>query len=169
MAENFVDLENLYLDDNSYLAAPEGDYHFTVDGYDLDYSTSEKFPENTREVVVHMSVPVMIEGKAETVSVKKNLPVCSKMLWLLRQYFECIGLMPEKGRAKMPDLDKMIGCTGKFRLLQGVSAKGNEYNNIDHFYRPSEAPTVCDNDDVWDKKPAEGFQPADDAEVNPFV
>lgn len=151
------DLNNMYLDDNTYASAPEGDYHFTVESYEVDFSSSDKYPPNTQEVTVHMIVPLKT---GETVKVRKSFPICTKMAWLFRQYLECIGLVPEKGRAKVPDLEKMIGCKGVFHLIQGVSARGNEYNNVDTFYQPSKAPAVCDNDD--------GFT-AGDGEENPFV
>lgn len=168
MGEN-LDITNLMLDDNNYESVPEGDYHFKVDSYEMDYATSDKFPENTQVIRVHMSVPAMIEGSREIVTIRKDLPICTKMLWLIRQFFECIGMMPEKGRAKMPELDGMIGKTGIFRLVQQVSAKGNEFNSVDAFYSPSKAPGRCDNDDAWNKK-ADGFEPvSEEAEVNPFV
>lgn len=163
-----LDLNNLTLDDNSFTTAPEGDYHFRVDDYELEYSTSPKMPENTQVIVVHMSIPIMAEGEVETVNCKLNLNVYSKALFAIRQFFESIGLMPEKGRAKVPNLDLMVGKTGICHLIQGVSSKGNEYNQVEMCYSPSKAPTVCANDDAWNQK--DDFRPADEeAEVNPFV
>ena len=169
MAEN-LDLNNLYLDDNDFTTVPEGDYRFEVTDYELGYSTSDKMPENTQVIKVHMRVPYKADdGSIVSVSVRLNLNVYSKALFAIRQFFESIGLMPEKGRAKMPDLDTMIGKTGVCRLLQGVSSKGNEYNQVDHCYPPSKAPTVTNNDDAWQAKDVpEGFK-VDESEVNPFV
>ena len=167
MAENF-DLNNMYLDDNNFITVPEGDYHFLVEDYDLAYSTSDKMPENTQVIVVHMDIPAIIDGSLEHVSVKLNLNVYSKALFAIRQFFESIGLMPEKGRAKMPDLELMKGKSGVCHIIQGVSSKGNEYNHVENCYSPSKAPLKCANDDAWNKKD-DGFRPADEAEVNPFV
>ena len=61
MAENF-DLNNLMLDDNNFTTVPEGDYHFTVEDYELDYSSSDKMPENTQVIRVHMSIPFINDG-----------------------------------------------------------------------------------------------------------
>ena len=83
MAENF-DLNNMYLDDNSFTTVPEGDYHFLVEDYDLAYSTSDKMPENTQVIVVHMDIPAVIDGSLEHVSVKLNLNVYSKALFAIR-------------------------------------------------------------------------------------
>lgn len=169
MAENF-DLNNMYLDDNSFTTVPEGDYHFTVQDYDLEFSQSTKLPENTQVIIVHMDIPAMVEGNLEHVSVKLNLNVYSKALFAIRQFFESIGLMPEKGRAKMPNLDLMKGKTGICHILQGVSNRGNEYNQVENCYPPSKAPGVCKNDDAWNAKNTSDFKPADsEAEVNPFV
>lgn len=167
MAENF-DLNNMMLDDNNFTTVPEGDYHFTVQDYDLEYSTSTKLPENTQVIIVHMDIPAMVEGNLEHVSVKLNLNVYSKALFAIRQFFESIGLMPEKGRAKMPSLDLMKGQSGVCHIIQGVSNKGNEYNQVENCYPPSKAPLKCANDDAWNKKD-DGFRPVDEAEVNPFV
>lgn len=169
MAEN-LDLNNLMLDDNDFTTVPEGDYRFEVTDYDLGYSTSTKMPENTQVITVHMRVPYKSDDGIVSVSVKMNLNVYSKALFAIRQFFESIGLMPEKGRAKMPQLDLMIGKTGICHLIQGVSAKGNEYNQVENCYPPSKAPTVTNNDDAWKAKDT-GFKPVDDAEaeVNPFV
>ena len=168
MAENY-DLNNMMLDDNNFTTVPEGDYHFTVEDYELDYSSSDKMPENTQVIRVHMSVPFLDEtGAKDSASVTLNLNVYSKALFAIRQFFESIGLMPEKGRAKMPQLDLMIGKTGICHLIQGVSAKGNEYNQVENCYPPSKAPTVTNNDDAWNAK-QEGFKAMDETEVNPFV
>lgn len=167
MAENY-DLNNMMLDDNNFSTVTEGDYHFKVEDYDLSYSTSNKMPENTQVIKVHMSVPVMVDGAKENVSVTLNLNVYSKALFAIRQFFESIGLMPEKGRAKMPNLDLMVGKTGICHIIQGVSSRGNEYNQVENCYPPSKAPGVCANDDAWNMKD-DGFRPADEAEVNPFV
>lgn len=167
MSENF-DLNNLYLDDNDFTTAPEGDYRFEVEDYDLEYSTSDKMPENTQVIVLHLRVPITTEDGVVSVSVQNRLNVYSKALFAIRQFFESIGMMPEKGRVKMPPLDEIRGKRGVCKLLVGVSAKGNEYNQVDMFYSPSKAPKVCANDDAWDSK-QDGFQAGDEAEVNPFV
>ena len=163
MAE--FDLSNMMLDDNSFTTAPEGDYHFRVDDYDLEYSTSPKMPENTQVIVVHMSVPVISEGELEEVHCRLSLNVYSKALFAIRQFFESIGLMPEKGRAKVPNLDLMVGKTGICHLITEISSKGNEYNKVDLCYSPSKAPGVCANDDAWNMKPAD----PELEEENPFV
>lgn len=169
MAENF-DLNNLMLDDNNFETVPEGDYRFEVMDYEIGYSTSDKMPENTQVIKVHMRIPYKKDDGIVDVSVNLNLNVYQKALFAIRQFFESIGLMPEKGRAKMPNLDLMVGKTGICHILQGVSNRGNEYNQVENCYPPSKAPGVCKNDDAWNAKNTSGFKPADsEAEVNPFV
>lgn len=165
MAENF-NLNDMMLDDNTFVTVPEGDYRFRVESYDLEYSTSTKLPENTQVIKVHMSVPCIVDGAKDYASVTLNLNVYSKALFAIRQFFECIGLLPEKGRAKMPQLDLMVGRTGICRLIQGVSSRGNEYNQVDNCYPPSKAPAVCDNDEAWNMPDVPA---AEVEEENPFV
>ena len=170
MAETF-DLNNLILDDNDFTTVPEGDYRFEVTDYEVGFSMSEKMPENTQVITVHMRVPYKTAEGIVSANVRLNLNVYSKALFAIRQFFESIGMMPEKGRAKMPPLADIIGKTGICHLLQGVSAKGNEYNQVEHCYPPSKAPKVTNNDDAWGKPEMplpDGFQTAD-GEVNPFV
>lgn len=159
------EFENLMLDDNSFTTVPEGDYHFKVDGYSVEYSTSDKLPENTQVIVVDMTVPFLAEGKREGASVTLRLNVYSKAMFAIRQFFESIGVLPEKGKQKFPDLDSIIGKSGICHLLVGVSSKGNEYNQVENCYPPSKAPGVCANDDAWNM-PA---MAAEDEEENPFV
>lgn len=168
MAEN-LNLDNLFLDDNDFMTVPEGDYRFEVTDYELDFSTSPKLPENTQVITVHMRVPYKTEDGIVDVAVRHKLNVYSKALFAIRQFFESIGLMPEKGRAKMPPLDQIIGKTGVCKLIIGVSTKGNEYNQVDMCYPPSKAPNVTNNDDAWNLK-NNGFKSAEEEpEVNPFV
>lgn len=161
------EFENLFLDDNTFTTVPEGDYHFKVDGYSVEYSTSTKMPENTQVIRVEMSVPCMIEGKREVASVNLNLNVYSKAMFAIRQFFECIGLLPEKGKQKFPNPDLMIGKSGICHLIAGVSAKGNEYNQVDQCYPPSKAPRVCANDDAWNMPDIN--VPVEEDDENPFL
>ena len=165
------DITNLTLDDNSFMTVPEGDYHFKVDSHHVEFSTSDKMPENTQVVVCHLTIPVIQDGELTTCSVKTNLNIYRKGMFAVRKYAECIGLVPEKGRQTL-DLTTMDGHTGICKLLVGVSARGNEYNQVDEFYSPSKAPSVCANDEAWEKfnsKPEEGFITGEEAEVNPFT
>lgn len=169
------DITNLTLDDNSFTTVPEGDYHFKVVNFDLSYSTSSKLPENTRVVTFHLDVPFLQDGVYDVAKVRTNLNICDKTMFAVRQFAQCVGLVPEKGRVKNVDLTKCVGLSGVCRLLVGISAKGNEYNQVDITYSPSDVPAFCDNDEAWKTYTSEGkFKlmtdvAEEDVEVNPFV
>lgn len=151
MADAF-DINNLELDDNTFETVPDGDYHFTVESHEVDYSTSDKLPPNTQVIICHLDIPFTNkDGELKTASVRHNLPICKKFLWKVRQFAECIGMVPEKGKAKI-DIDKIDGMTGICAITTGTSAKGNEYCNVQICYAPSKAPAVTANDDAWSKR-----------------
>lgn len=160
-----LNINNLTLDDNSFEVLPDGDYHFTVESHEVGYysGTSEKIPPNTQVVTCHLSIPFFKDGMIATAKVRNNLNIYSKALFAIRQFTDCIGLTPEKGKANL-DLEKMDGRTGICAITTVETKKGNEMNNVAVFYAPSKAPVVTANDEAWAKK--DGFLPA--GEVNPF-
>ena len=151
MAE--LNLNNLTLDDNTFDVLPDGDYHFTVESHEIDYysGNSTKIPPNTQQVICYLAIPYEKDGEIKTAKVKNTLNIYSKGLWAVRQFVECIGMVPEKGRMNV-DLEKMDGLTGVCAITTRESKNGNEFNNVQQFYPPSKAPAVCANDNAWDKK-----------------
>lgn len=162
MAE--FNINNLELNDNSFEVVPDGDYHFAVDSHEVGYSTSEKMPPNTQQVVCYLEVPFMKDGQVATATVKNNLNIYKKALFAVRQFVECIGMVPEKGKMSV-DLDKMDGLTGVCSIITVEGKNGNEYNRVERFYPPSKAPAVTANDEAWNKR--NDFMGAEDAEL-PF-
>jgi hypothetical protein len=174
MSDNF-DLNNLYLDDNNFIALPDGDYHFRVEDLELDYSKSEKMPPNTRVLKYTLTIPFKnADGQLDETTVRHNLNVYQPALFAIRQFMECVGAMPEKGRVKMPDPKSVIGKTGICSIRVAISNKGNEYNQVDTCYPPSKAPTITANDDAFNMsvgKAEDNFREMkeEEAEANPFV
>lgn len=150
MADNY-DLSNLTLDDNTIEVLPDGDYHFTVDSHEVGFSSSEKLPPNTQQVTAYLDIPVIKDGAVAHVSVRHYLNIHKKALFAVRQFVECIGMVPEKGRLNV-DLNKMDKLSGICSLSTIESKNGNEYNRVQTCYPPSKAPAVCANDDAWAKK-----------------
>ena len=146
MAE--YNINNLTLDDNTFEVLPDGDYHFRVASHEIGYSTSDKLPPNTQQVICYLEIPFMKDGSVAYAKIRNNLNVYSKALFAIRQFTDCIGLTPEKGRASI-NLDNMDGKTGVCALTTVESKNGNEYNNVQLFYAPSKAPAVTANDDAW--------------------
>ena len=164
MAE--LNINNLVLDDNSFDVLPDGDYHFTVDRHEIGYysGNSDKIPPNTQVVTCYLSIPYYKDGVLTYATVRNNLNVYSKALFAIRQFTDCIGLTPERGRASL-NLEKMDGMTGICAITTVETKKGNEMNNVTLFYAPSKAPVTTANDDAWAN--ADGFVPVG-GEVNPF-
>lgn len=150
MADNF-NINNLELDDNTFEVLPDGDYHFTVASHEVGYATSDKLPPNTQTIMCYLEIPFIKDGTVATAKVRNNLNIYKKALFAVRQFVECIGMVPEKGKIKV-DLEKIDGLTGICSLTTRESKNGNEYNNVSAFYPPSKAPAVTMNDEAWNKK-----------------
>lgn len=163
MADNF-NINNLELDDNTFEVLPDGDYHFTVESHEVGYATSEKMPPNTQQITCYLEIPFMKDGEVKTAKVRNNLNVYKKALFAIRQFVECIGMVPEKGKVKI-DLEKMDGMTGVCSLTTREGSKGGEFNSVQYFYPPSKAPAVTANDDAWAKR--DGFMEVND-DFDPF-
>lgn len=148
---NELNINNLTLDDNTIEILPDGDYHFTVASHEVGYATSDKMPPNTQQVTCYLEIPYIKDGEMSVVSVRNNLNIYKKALFAVRQFVECIGMVPERGRLSV-DLEKMDGLTGICSITTRESKNGNEFNNVQMFYPPSKAPAVTANDEAWKKK-----------------
>lgn len=156
MAEQ-LNISNLTLDDNSFDVLPDGDYHFSVASHEVGYATSDKMPPNTQQIVCHLEVPYIKDGEVKTATIRNNLNIYKKALFAVRQFVECIGMVPEKGKMQV-DLTQMDGLEGVCRLETRESKNGNEFNSVQIFYPPSKAPAVTANDDAWSMR--DGFMEA---------
>ena len=164
MAE--FNINNLELDDNSFYVLPEGDYHFKVASHEVGYATSEKLPPNTQQITCYLEIPIIEDGDTKTVTVRNSLNVWKKALFAIRQFVECVGMVPEKGKVKI-DLDKIDGLEGVCSIVIVESSNGNEFNRVQTFYPPSKAPAVTLNDEAWKKKD-DFLEVGEDADV-PFI
>lgn len=149
-----LNINNLELEDNTFEVLPDGDYHFTVESHEVDYYSgpSEKIPPNTQQIICHLDIPFIDEdGELKTASIRNTLNVYKKALFAIRQFVECIGMVPEKGKMKV-DLDKIDGLTGVCSITTFEGNNGNEFNRVQQFYPPSKVPAITANDEAWAKK-----------------
>lgn len=160
-----LNINNLTLDDNSFELLPEGDYHFTVESHEVGYATSDKMPPNTQQIVCHLEIPFIKDGELKKAKVRNNLNVYKKALFAIRQFVECIGMVPEKGQVKI-DLEAMDGKTGICHITTRESTNGNEFNTVQIFYAPSKAPAVTDNDAAWKQYDLDGFKEVTDDDIS---
>lgn len=163
MADNF-NINNLTLDDNTFDVLPDGDYHFTVASHEIGYATSDKMPPNTQQITCYLEIPFEKDGEIKTVTLRNNLNVYKKALFAIRQFVECIGMVPEKGKQNV-DLTKMDGLSGVCSVTTIESANGNEFNRVQQFYPPSKVPAVTANEEAWKKQG--DFKEVDDLDL-PF-
>lgn len=146
MAE--FNINNLTLDDNTFDVLPDGDYRFKVKSHETGYANSEKMPPNTQQVICYLEIPYMKEGQVQYAKVRNNLNIYSKAMFAIRQFTDCIGLTPEKGRASI-NLDDMDGKTGVCALTTVEGRNGNEFNSVQMFYAPSKVPATTANEQAW--------------------
>ena len=165
MAENY-NITNLELDDNTFEVLPDGDYHFTVVSHEVGYATSDKMPPNTQQITCHLEIPFMRDGEVATAKIRNNLNIYKKALFAVRQFVECIGMVPEKGKIKV-NLEDIDGLTGVCSITTIEGQNGNEFNRVQQFYPPSKVPAVTANDDAWTKK--DDFMKVGDEDDLPFI
>lgn len=164
-----LNINNLELDDNTFEVLPDGDYHFKVASHEVGYATSDKMPPNTQQIICHLEIPFEKDGEIKTAKVRNNLNVYRKALFAIRQFAECIGMVPEKGKAKI-DLEKIDGMTGVCSITTMESKNGNEFNRAELFYPPSKAPAVTANDGAWSKwRQEDGFMVVGDDPEDLFL
>ncbi len=161
MSDLELTINNLELEDNSFVVLPEGDYHFRVYSHEVVIATSDKLPPNTKQVVVTLEVP----SAQGTAKVRHYLNIYKKALFAIRQFTDCIKLTEEHGKANI-NLDKMDGLTGICHLISQVANSGNEYNRVDTLYAPSKAPLITENDEAWEQFQTAQFAPIDPGVVN---
>ena len=137
MAEQF-NINNLTLDDNSFKLLPDGDYRFTVKSHELEYSTSEKMPPNTQVVTCILEIPYYEDGLVQFATVRNKLNIYSKGMFAVRQFTDCIGLTPEKGKVAGINLETMDGIVYRKRLAAGNKDMAELHMNAENvktFYK----------------------------------
>ena len=131
---NILDWDSTIEDDGQgYVLLNEGDYDFTVTGFERGrHEGSAKIPACNKAIVtLSVNTP---NGVAE---IKENLILYKTMEWKISAFFRCIGLKKHGERLVM-DWDHVLGAAGRAHIIQrewigttdGLPHKGN---NVGYF------------------------------------
>ncbi len=122
-------------DGGEYPLLPEGDYNFTVKSFQRGrHSGSKKLPPCNKA-----ELTITIWGENESVDVKHNLFLHSKVEGMLSAFFTAIGQKKHGEKLKM-NWNAVVGATGKCHVYvdKYTGKNGVEYtsNKIKKFYAP---------------------------------
>jgi len=122
-----------------------GNYHFVVKSHAVGYSNSDKLPPNTQYICYSLEIPYYENGKLKTVTVKQSFNVYARAMLQIRHFTDCIGLTPEKGRART-NLEEADGKTGVCALSVNAPCT---FIDITNFLAPSQLPKTTSNEAAW--------------------
>lgn len=128
-------------DSPEFITLPEGDYNFTVTGFDrARHNGSDKLPP-CNKAVIHIKV----EGNGGISTVKHNLFLHTITEGMLCSFFTAIG-QRKKGEKLVMNWNKVIGATGRAKvgINKWSNDDGKEFTNneIKKFYAPDETQGV---------------------------
>lgn len=120
-------------DSGSYLLLEEGDYNFTVTGFErARFPGSAKIPPCNKAVLT-----LTVEADEGTASVKYDLILYSTMEWKLSEFFRAIG-QKKHGEPLRPRWNELVGSRGRAHFKPRVYTKkdGSEgkANDVEKFY-----------------------------------
>ena len=119
-------------DSQQYPVVPEGDYNFTVTGFERG-----RFPGSAKlEACNKASLTLEVETKDGPVTVFTDLILNRKLEWKLSEFFRSIG-MKKKGERVVMDWSKVQGAHGRahFKPRKYTASDGTERtaSNVEHF------------------------------------
>lgn len=124
--------------DSDFVIIPEGDYQFTVAGFERGrHEGSDKLPPCNKAIVtLRVSLP-----NGTTQDIKHNLFLHSKCEGLLSAFFTSIGLK-KKGETLKMNWNAIVGTSGRCKIVvrNYTTKDGNsgQSNDIKKFYSPDE-------------------------------
>lgn len=124
-------------DGQEYLYIDEGDYSFTVEGFERGtFPGSAKIPQcNKATVTLKVHTP---QGDA---SVKYDLILWSSLEWKIAEFFRCIGLK-KHGEPLRPKWNAITGCKGRGRFYTREYTKRDggtgKTNDVRRLYDPED-------------------------------
>lgn len=125
--------DTIELDGQEYVLLEDGDYDFTVTGFDRGrFPGGAKIPPCNKAALT-----LQVKTDRGTANVHLDLLLYRTMEWKLSAFFRCIGLKKQGERVNM-DWNSLIGATGRghFKTRTYTDRDGNEksVNEIDRFY-----------------------------------
>ncbi len=143
-------------DGQEFIILPEGDYNFTVTGFDRGhFPGGPKIPPCNKATLT-----LQVKTDDGLASVRTDLLLHSSLEWKLSAFFRCIG-QKKQGERLVMNWNKVVGSKGRghFKPRKYTDKDGNEReaNNIDRFYDYDEK--FFPEEDEWMKVPEDGELP----------
>jgi len=140
--------DTLESDGQKFIVLPEGDYAFTVTGFERGhFPGSAKIPPCNKATLT-----VRIDNDLGAATARFDLILYRTMEWKIAAFFRCIG-QKKKGEKMTPDWNQVLGARGWAHFKPRTYTKNSQerqVNDVDHFY---------------DYDPCMDFIPADDEEL----
>lgn len=119
-------------DGNEHIVLPEGDYPFTVTGFDRGrYPGGPKVPACNKATIT-----LKIDTKDGAAFVTESLLLVRSLEWKISEFFRAIGLKKKGERVKM-DWNHVVGSRGvahiKPRKYKDKEGNEREANSVDHY------------------------------------
>lgn len=126
-------------DASDFVTLPEGDYNFTVEGYErARHNGSEKLPPCNKAVI-----RLRIDAPEGSTLITHNLFLHSKTEGMLSAFFTSIG-QKKKGESLRMNWNEVPGSTGRLKLgvhsYTGNDGEERKSNDVKRFYPKEEKP-----------------------------
>ena len=143
MADRAFDWNDVIENDSSFILLPEGNYPFTVKGFERgEFAGSDKMPPCKKAVLT-----LEIDGGAlGTTEITENLFLHSRQEWKLCQFFTAIGQRRHGEQLRM-NWNAVPGTRGWCALTvnkyKGKNGDDRQNNRVDRYLDPADvgAPT----------------------------
>ena len=135
--------------ESSFEVLPDGDYWFTVTGFEKDYF-EPRSADSKIGACQQANIEFTIKWKNENGEEKENKLTYKLKLWrslqfLIYQFFESIGLKKKGDGSSVMPWGQIVGKSGICAISKKVSSNGNDYNDIAKCYPAELAPKVTRN------------------------
>ena len=142
--DNFMEYgwdDEIVNESGEYVLLPEGDYDFTVTGFERGrHNGSDKIPPCNKAIVT-----LTVWGAEDKTEITENILLCNKLEWKLSQFFLSLGLKKHGEPLKM-NWNAIVGQKGKCHVYVNKYTDKNgeerKSNRIKKFYAYDENVTT---------------------------